>query len=83
MTLKINTDEAREALKSHKITWWVLAGDERIRRTSTMRGAWGFDATCTCGWDSRTGGALKNAVQRSVDDHKWDVQCDAETAAGR
>lgn len=83
MALTIDTPEAAAALAEHKITWWVYAGRERIRRTSTMRGQWDYDATCSCGWDSRTGGALRRAVQDSVDDHKWSVQCDAERAAGR
>lgn len=90
-TMKIDTPEAREAMAGHKITWWVFTGGEdengrpeKIRRTASMRGFWpGWDASCSCGWESRTGGAIKRSVQDSVDDHKWSVQCDAETAAGR
>lgn len=66
------------ALAGHRISWFVYAGTERIPFRSTMRGAWGYDATCTCGWDSRTGGALKNAVRRDVDEHKSTVIWNAE-----
>lgn len=55
---------------AHRITWWVYAGAERIRRTAKMRGSWGYDATCSCGWDSRTGGAVRSYVEREVWLHK-------------
>jgi hypothetical protein len=57
-------------MAEHRITWWVYAGAERIRRTATMRGQWGFDATCSCGWDSKTGGALERYVRDEVWFHK-------------
>jgi hypothetical protein len=53
-----------------KITWFVYAGRERIRHTATMRGRWGYDATCTCGWDSHTGGAVLSYVRQVVWEHK-------------
>lgn len=56
--------------QAHKITWWVYAADERIRRTASMRGTWGYDATCSCGWDSRTGGAVRSDVEHKVWFHK-------------
>jgi hypothetical protein len=59
-----------ETATQHKISWWVYAGRERIRRTANMRGTWGYDATCTCGWDSRTGGGLRRYVTERVSDHK-------------
>ena len=58
----------------HKISRWVYAGagenKERIRHSSSMRGQWGHDATCSCGWDSKTGGAVKTAVDDAVWSHK-------------
>lgn len=57
----------------HKITWWVWAGGEKIRRTSTMRGQWGYDASCSCGWQTRTGGAVKRYIQDEVDFHKFEA----------
>lgn len=62
-----------------RIIWWVYVGDsdspggrQRIRRTATMRGTWGYDAECTThGWDSRTGGAVRSYVAREVWAHKY------------
>lgn len=56
-----------------RITWWVWAGGEKMRHTANMRGTWGYDASCSCGWESRTGGATRGSVQRDVDDHKYNV----------
>lgn len=61
-------------MTKHAIRWWVYAGTERIPRTATMRGQWAYDATCSCGWDSRTGGAVRSYVERAVADHKWEMQ---------
>jgi hypothetical protein len=30
----------------------------------------GWDATCSCGWESKTGGAIKASVQNDVENHK-------------
>ena len=58
--------------ESIKIKWWVvLESGERIRHSNTMRGRWDFEATCACGWDSKTGGALRNSVKRDVENHKF------------
>ena len=54
----------------HRIRWWVYAGDKRIPHEASMRGQWGFDATCSCGWDSRTGGAIRARVREYVNEHK-------------
>jgi predicted small metal-binding protein len=32
----------------------------------------GYDVTCSCGWQSRTGGATRASVLRSIDDHLLD-----------
>ena len=54
----------------HRAAWWVYAGSERIRHNAIMRGAWGYDVTCSCGWDSRTGGAVRRYVREQLDDHR-------------
>lgn len=54
----------------HRVSRWVYAGDQRIRHTAAMRGAWSWDATCSCGWDSRTGGGTRRYVDEKVADHK-------------
>jgi hypothetical protein len=63
----------------HQITWFVCVPGrdgsgrlDRIRHNATMRGTWGWDAACSCGWDSRTGGATRRCVDNRVWDHKWD-----------
>ena len=52
------------------IKWFVYAGEEKIRYTSTMRGTWGYDAECSCGWKTTTGGAIKRCVLEEVAMHK-------------
>jgi hypothetical protein len=54
----------------HRITWYVWAGSEKIRRTARMRGAWGYDVTCSCGWQTRTGGAVKRYITDEIYFHK-------------
>jgi hypothetical protein len=63
-----------EQKAAHRISWFVKAGDEWIPRTKSMGGTWGYDAKCSCGWESRTGGAVERHVRRCVDDHKFDVK---------
>ena len=69
-----------ETKREHTATWWVYAEPgntdpaARIRRTAQMRGTWGHDVTCSCGWDSRTGGGLRRYVAEQFDDHRTDAQ---------
>jgi hypothetical protein len=54
-----------------RIRWFVWAGGQRLARTATMRGTWGYDAACTeHDWDSRTGGATRRYVEFAVWLHK-------------
>jgi hypothetical protein len=55
---------------AHKIRWFVWAGNEMIPHTSHMRGMWDYDAKCSCGWETRTGGAVKRYVAEQIADHK-------------
>jgi hypothetical protein len=58
----------------HKIRWFVTPdGSTWLPRESGMRGTWGYDAECSCGWKSRTGGAVERFVRERVREHKWDV----------
>jgi hypothetical protein len=54
----------------HRIAWYVYAGGERIRRTATMRGAWGGDVECSCGWKTNTGGATVHHLRSEIWFHK-------------
>jgi len=70
-----------EILAAHRATWFVVAGGQRIRRNSKMRGAWGHDVTCSCGWDSKTGGATRGSVEDALFDHRMDAQIEADALA--
>lgn len=77
-----------EAKKAHKATWFVWAGDgspeyprQKIRHAATMRGHWpGYDVTCSCGWESRTGGATRGSVESDFWDHRYAEQSNAKEA---
>lgn len=55
---------------AHRVRWFVYAGGERIPRTSTMRGVWGYDVECSCGWATTTGGATKTYISNEVHLHR-------------
>jgi hypothetical protein len=62
-------------MSRHRIQWWAYAHDglgntEKIRRTHDMRGSWGFDVTCSCGWETKTGGAIRSYLEREIFWHK-------------
>lgn len=63
----------------HTIKYWVYAHDglggvEKMRHSNTMRGNWGWDATCSCGWETRSGGALQSYIKREVWWHKLSAE---------
>lgn len=62
-------------MKEHSIRWVAVSADTgRIPRNRFMAGRdWGWDATCSCGWDSRTGGAIQQRVREAIADHRWSV----------
>ena len=35
-----------------------------------MRGAWGYDAECSCGYTTKTGGGVRRYVLELMEDHK-------------
>lgn len=58
----------------HRIRHYVyLAPGELVPREAGMRGAWPCEAKCSCGWETKTGGAVRSWIERQVADHKWDV----------
>jgi hypothetical protein len=63
--------------KSHQARWFVYAGSERIPHTSRMRGQWGYDVECSCGWKTRTGGAVRSYVQTELDIHRLSERDDS------
>lgn len=65
---------------SHRIRWFarVPESDETpdgyLPRTSSMVGSsFGWDARCSCGWETHSGGGTQSYIRREIDDHKWDV----------
>lgn len=73
---------ATKTIPGHKISWFVYAGTGvdrvRIPRQASMRGQWGYDVTCSCGWESKTGGGVKRWVTELVEDHKCETRLAAE-----
>lgn len=75
--MSLNSLLSAETMKAHRATWYVYAGGEKIRKTAQMRGAWGHDVACSCGWESKTGGATKAAVDEELFDHRFGAQVEA------
>lgn len=53
------------------IKWFAVLHDG-----SKMRNVKGFihnawEVTCSCGWESKTGGAIKSSLKEEVEAHKW------------
>lgn len=53
-----------------QIKWFVWSMGQMLPHDSSMRGNWGWDAKCSCGWETRTGGAIKSNVREKVELHK-------------
>jgi hypothetical protein len=53
-----------------QIKWFVYAGGQKMRHEASMRGQWGYDAQCSCGWETKTGGATYRSVLDDVISHK-------------
>lgn len=76
-----------EIMKAHRARWFVYTGQtdpetrrpERIRYQSSMRGFWpGYDVVCSCGWETRTGGATRRWVAEELFDHRFSAQVAAD-----
>jgi hypothetical protein len=56
----------------HQIRWFARvtpceeAPDGWLPRTAQMRGAWGWDVRCSCGWATNTGGAVVRYIREQV-----------------
>jgi len=63
------------------IQWFAVMHDgSKIRNNKGfIHNAW--DVKCSCGWESKTGGAIKACVARIADEHKWDVHNYSWTAS--
>jgi hypothetical protein len=52
-----------------QIKWFVYSGSEKMPYTGGI-GFRAWDASCSCGWQSSTGGAIRASVLREVNEHK-------------
>lgn len=53
----------------HSCKWWVYESGNRVRWYQGCDDS-ASDATCSCGWDSNTGGQPLRDIERLVKDHK-------------
>jgi len=63
MKLKATTEKI-------KIEWFAVLHDGSMMRNSAgfQHNAW--DVKCSCGWETRTGGAIRSCIQTEVYKHK-------------
>lgn len=81
MSAVMNSLLTAETKAAHRARWFVYAASEKIPYQSTMRGTWGFDVECSCGWKSATGGGLRRYIEEQLGNHRWIAQCEAERSA--
>lgn len=62
-------------MTAHRVRWYGRDGsDVRVPRNRHMNGGdWGWDAVCSCGWQTRTGGAIQERIREAIWSHRWDV----------
>lgn len=66
-----------ETLTAHKARWYVYSGPHgEIEPLDSKRSYYGmgYDVKCSCGWESRTGGATRTSVHDALWTHRWDEQ---------
>lgn len=79
--MSLNDMLTAETLAAHRATWYVWSGGQKMRRQASMRGTWGHDVACSCGWESRTGGATRGSVESDLWDHRYEAQVEAQSHA--
>lgn len=71
----------RAAMADHRIAWrWTVGGEWRNGQPYRGVVGAGFDVTCTCGWASRTGGAVRVRIEEAISDHRFEVVANAVRA---
>lgn len=56
-----------------QIQWFAILHDGSKMRNNKGFSHNAWDVKCSCGWESKTGGAIKACVAREVEAHKWDA----------
>lgn len=68
---------------AHRVRWIAISPDgykqPRAAWMTDRSSGYGWDAVCSCGWESRTGGALASCVRRAIVEHKELAWLDALT----
>jgi len=75
-----------EIMRAHRIRWYAVdpsvpfsdPGHLIPKHETMLWSNYGWDVKCSCGWESRTGGAIYSSVLRNVEDHRWDAQAVAD-----
>lgn len=52
------------------VKWFVWAQGEKFAKKTGMVGYKGFDAECSCGYETRTGGGVYTWVKDDIETHK-------------
>lgn len=66
----------------HHVRWFGIASGEKIPRTRHMNGRdWGWDAECSCGWRTRTGGAIQERIRDEIRGHRREALKDTPSRA--
>jgi hypothetical protein len=53
-----------------KIKWIVWHGNQKEYRSKEVMWGQGYDFECSCGYESRSGGAIFTQIQKEVYEHK-------------
>ena len=54
-----------------QIKWFYVVNGRKYRMVKGLIGNTAWDATCSCGWESRTGGGVKSWLDQMVFEHKY------------
>lgn len=67
-------------MSAHRIRWFArfpdTADDWTPRTRSMVACSFAWDARCTCGWETSTGGAVVAEINRKVRQHRQDAYLD-------
>lgn len=56
---------SKETMKRHRMTWYI---------TETPSGSWGYDAVCSCGWETPTGGGTRTLIEGAIRMHRREAE---------
>lgn len=71
---------------NHRVRWFgiVPGTGERIPRNGSMNGRdWGWDVECSCGWHTRTGGAIQERIRDEIHCHRREAQLNDGTGGAK